>query len=133
MFLLDTCIVLELLLDQEKAGEVERFLHNISPDLLHLSEFSLYSLGVILLRRQAFDVFLQIVDDLLLTGGVSLVRLGPENMDEVVRVAQSFRLDFDDAYQYAVAAKHDLTIVSFDSDFDHTERQRRTPAELLRA
>lgn len=132
MFLLDTCIVLELLLDQEKAGEVERFLHNTSPDLLHLSEFSLYSLGVILLRRQAFDVFLKIVDDLLLAGGVSLVRLGPDNMAEVVRAAHSFRLDFDDAYQYAVAAKHDLTIVSFDSDFDHTERRRRTPAELLR-
>jgi hypothetical protein len=132
MFLLDTCIVLELLLDQEQAGEVERFLRTTSPDLLHLSEFSLYSLGIILLRRQAFDAFLRMVDDLLLTGGVTLVRLGPENMDEVVRAAQSFRLDFDDAYQYAVATKHDLTIVSFDSDFDRTEQQRQTPAELLR-
>jgi predicted nucleic acid-binding protein len=43
MYLLDTNIVLELLLDQEKADEVERFLRNTSPESLHLSEFTLYS------------------------------------------------------------------------------------------
>jgi len=33
-------------------------------------------------------------------------------------------LDFDDAYQYALAEKHDLIIVSFDSDFDKTGSTR---------
>jgi len=44
---------------------------------------------------------------------------------------RKFGLDFDDAYQYAVAARYGLTIVSFDSDFDRTERGRRTPGDLL--
>jgi len=55
------------------------------------------------------------------------------NADEVETVADhaaTFNLDFDDAYQYAVAEKHDLTIVSFDSDFDGTTRGRREPATI---
>jgi len=41
------------------------------------------------------------------------------------------KLDFDDAYQYVAAEKHNLTLVSFDADFDRTDRGRKTPAELL--
>jgi hypothetical protein len=37
-------------------------------------------------------------------------------------VAKKFALDFDDAYQYVVAEKYDLQLVSFDADFDRTER-----------
>ncbi len=40
-------------------------------------------------------------------------------------------MDFDDAYQYAAVEKHQLVIVSFDGDFDRTERGRKTPAEIL--
>ena len=46
-------------------------------------------------------------------------------------MAPRFNLDFDDAYQYAVAERYGLTIISFDSDFDRTERGRKTPEELL--
>jgi len=45
-------------------------------------------------------------------------------MNVVADYANSFGLDFDDAYQYALAVKYDLTIVSFDSDFDRTTRGR---------
>jgi predicted nucleic acid-binding protein len=40
-------------------------------------------------------------------------------------------LDFDDAYQYVAADKHNLVIVSFDGDFDRTERGRKTPQAVL--
>jgi hypothetical protein len=43
-----------------------------------------------------------------------------------------FNLDFDDAYQYVAAEKHDLTLVSLDADFDRTERGRKTPADVLK-
>jgi predicted nucleic acid-binding protein len=46
-------------------------------------------------------------------------------------VGRKFGLDFDDAYQYLAAVKYDLTLVSFDSDFDRTERGRRTPADVI--
>lgn len=131
MYLLDTSIIAELLLDQEKANEVERFLRNTLRENLHLSEFALYSLGIVLLRRQMHDTFLRLVDDLLVTGGIRLVRLGVEDMQDIVHASRRFNLDFDDAYQYAVAEKHNLTIVSFDSDFDRTERGRKTLTEVL--
>jgi predicted nucleic acid-binding protein len=131
MYLLDTNIILELLLDQDNADEVERFLRSTPPEQLYLSEFALYSLGIILLRRKEYDTFLRAVEDLLTTGGLQLVRLGVSDMPELVRAAQAFNLDFDDAYQYAIAERYDLTLVSFDVDFDRTERRRRTPGDVL--
>ncbi len=131
MYLADTNLIAEILLRQTKAGEVKRFLENTAPEGLYLTEFSLYSLGIILLRRKMHDTFLQTVDDLLLTGGIRLVRLGLEDMQDVVHASRRFNLDFDDAYQYAAAEKHNLILVSFDGDFDRTERGRRTPTEVL--
>jgi len=40
-------------------------------------------------------------------------------------------LDFDDAYQYAVAARYELTLISFDSDFQRTDKGHKTPSEIL--
>jgi predicted nucleic acid-binding protein len=131
MYLLDTSIILELLLDQDRADEVERFLRSTPPEELYLSEFALYSLGIILLRSQEYDIFLRAVEDLLTIGGLQLVRLGVSEMPDLVRAAQVYNLDFDDAYQYALAERYDLSLVSFDADFDRTERQRRTPGEVL--
>lgn len=45
--------------------------------------------------------------------------------------AERYGLDFDDAYQYSVAEKHGLVIVSFDSDFDRTGKIRKTPSDFL--
>jgi uncharacterized protein len=52
-------------------------------------------------------------------------------MEEVISTSQKFGLDFDDAYQYAVADRHDLILISFDTDFQRTEKGHRTPSEIL--
>jgi predicted nucleic acid-binding protein len=44
-----------------------------------------------------------------------------------------YRLDFDDAYQYVMSERENAITVSFDSDFDRTERGRQTPAQILAA
>lgn len=131
MYLLDTSIILELLLDQEKADDVERFLRSSQAESLYLSEFSLYSLGIVLLRRKMHDSFLYLINDLLLRGGIRLARLVLEDMQNIIRAAGKFELDFDDAYQCAAAEKYGLTIVSFDADFDRTEPGRKTPTQIL--
>lgn len=51
MYLLDSNILLELLLDQDKADEVEQLLRMQPRERLHVSEFSLYSIGIILFRH----------------------------------------------------------------------------------
>jgi predicted nucleic acid-binding protein len=131
MYLLDTNIILEILLEQEHADEATAFLLAAQQSELYLSQFSLYSLGIILVRRKMYPVFMQTVNDLLITGGVRLVQIGLENIQRVIQTSRSLSLDFDDAYQYVIAELYDLTIVSFDADFDRTLRKRKTPAEVL--
>ena len=115
MYLLDTNIILELLLDQEKADEVEQFMRSTRPDSLNLSEFSLYSLGIALLSRGMYDTFLQSVDDLLIAGRARLLRIGVWDMQSLVTAVRKFS----------------LAIVSFDNDFDRAELGRKTPAEVI--
>jgi len=133
MYLLDSNIFLELLLDQDRADDVEKFLRSVPSERLNISEFSLYSVGIVLFRRKLFDVFVRFVEDIIITGGVRLLRLSTEEAKELAKVAQRFKLDFDDAHQYTIAERYGLTIVSFDSDFDRTERGRKTPRDLLKS
>ena len=72
------------------------------------------------------------VQDVFTDGDVVLIHLEPEDTGCLVQVMEQFNLDFDDAYQYVAAERYNLSIVSFDSDFDRTELGRRTPAEILR-
>ena len=131
MYLLDTNIFLELLLDQDNAEEVEKFLRGTSREKLHISEFSLFSIGIILFHRNLPEIFKRFVDDLLVTGGLYLLRISISDIETLASRAKEFELDFDDAYQYVISEKYDLTLVSFDSDFDRTKRGRKIPTECL--
>jgi hypothetical protein len=59
--------------------------------------------------------------------GVQILRLELEDASKLVEVAVQYDLDFDDAYQYVAVEKFGLQIVSFDSDFDRTDRGRKLP------
>ena len=61
-----------------------------------------------------------------------MIALSPRDLRQVIRTAERYRLDFDDAYQLVAAEKLDLTVVSFDSHFDKTERGRKTPAQATK-
>ena len=125
--LIDTNIFLEVLLEQDKAEEAQQLLSKTEEHEFFISDFSLHSIGLLLFRRHQQDVFGLFLADMLLNAGVSMVALVVEQMEAVIQTAQQFNLDFDDAYQYAVAEHYALTIVSLDADFDRTERGRRTP------
>ena len=66
MYLVDTNVWLERLLDQERSEEVGQFLTEIATDELVVSDFTLHSIGVILDRLGQRAVFPQFVDDLFL-------------------------------------------------------------------
>lgn len=130
MFLLDTNIWLELLLEREKADQVRRLLEAEESWRFGLTDFSLHSIGVILTHLNKHDLFLDFISDTLEDSAVRVIRLDSAGLKEVPAICRRFGLDFDDAYQYLAADKHNLTLVSFDSDFDRTEHGRRTPAEV---
>ncbi len=132
MYLIDTNIILELLLNQTRSDEVDKFLRTIPLENLYISDFSVYSIGILLLKQKLQDVFMQFIEDFLLDGGVQVKRLSLQDMVTIVNISKRFNLDFDDAYQYVTAEKYNLTIISFDKDFDRTIRRRKTPAEVLK-
>jgi len=53
------------------------------------------------------------------------------DMFSLLEFVKKFGLDFDDAYQYTIAEKYNLQIISFDRDFDRTERKRKDPLDIL--
>jgi len=57
MYLIDTNIWLELLLQQDKAGEVSSFFQAVDASSLAITDFTLYSIGIILTRLKKYDVF----------------------------------------------------------------------------
>jgi predicted nucleic acid-binding protein len=133
MYLVDTNVWLERLLDQAKSEEVGQFLDHFPSERLAITDFAFHSVGVALSRLKQEGVLLRFVQDVFVDGGVGLVRLGPEDIQHLIGAMGQFNLDFDDAYQYIAAEKYGLILVSLDSDFDRTERGRKTPAEALDA
>ncbi len=131
IYLLDTNIWLERLLDQERSEEVGQFLSRISTEYLLMSDFSLHSIGVILNRLGQPNVLPQFVEDIFIQGGVTLVSVPPESMRRLVEVMDQYNLDFDDAYQYMAAELNSAVIVSFDTDFDRTDLERQEPVDII--
>jgi predicted nucleic acid-binding protein len=131
VYLVDTNVWLERLLDQARSEEVGRFLDHTPSDQFFITDFAFHSIGVVMNRLKRMDALLGFTWDAFIDGAVSLVHLEPEDMQHIARVIDRFGLDFDDAYQYAAAEKYGLTIVSFDSDFDRTDLGRRIPAEVV--
>ena len=62
---------------------------------------------------------------------MGILSLPSEDIKTLDLIADEFNLDFDDAYQYAVAAKYELKLISFDTDFDRTKMQRLEPIDVL--
>ena len=131
MYLVDTNIWLERLLEQERSEEVAKFLNSIPTEKLFITDFSFHSISIILTKFKKFEILTKFVHDLFIEGKVFLISLAPEDILKVIQVMGKFKLDFDDAYQYVAADKYDLIIVSFDTDFDTTEKGRKTPKEIL--
>jgi predicted nucleic acid-binding protein len=129
-YLADTNVWLELLLGRERLDECKAFFQNVETNSIAISEFSLYSIGIILCRLNKEEVFEDFLDDIA-NSFISKIKLEIEDIKYLLQIKRKYNLDFDDAYQYVVAEKYNLTIISFDSDFDRTELKRKTPREVI--
>jgi predicted nucleic acid-binding protein len=124
-------VFLELLLEQKESESVRALLSSKTPDELGISDLAFHSLGIILYQKNAAHLFSDLVRDLFGEGGIAIFALGSDDMVRLEQVATTFSLDFDDAYQYVVAEKFGLTLVSFDTDFDRTGLKRIIPSRIL--
>lgn len=131
VFLVDTNIWLETLLDQERSAQTGAFLKTLPGNAISISEFSLYSIGVITDKLGQDDLFDEFLTDTLDHAGIARIRLDRSGWELLLQAKDEFDLDFDDAYQYAAARSRGLELVSFDDDFDATDIPRVEPQQAL--
>jgi predicted nucleic acid-binding protein len=62
-----------------------------------------------------FNTYNSFYEDIILH--VDLLSLNKEDMKQIPSVSSKHSFDFDDAYQYCIAQKYNLTIVTMDKDF----------------
>jgi predicted nucleic acid-binding protein len=130
-YLVDTNVWLERLLDQEKSVIASKFFDLIPTDSLFVSDFSIHSIGVILSRLKKYDIFETFINDLFVSGQIELLSLDSSDLLEVIGNIQKYKLDFDDSYQFSVAQKYDLTIITFDKDFNAKGIKKKTPDDIV--
>ena len=130
MYLVDTNIFLEALLEQQKAKEVRSFFQKVDLGEIFITDLSLHSIGIVLFGLGKLELFNSFLDDMIIDG-IEILSLKPEGLKLLYNIAQKFKLDFDDAYQYSVADKYNLQLISFDRDFDRTKRKKKEPSEIL--
>ena len=79
MYLADTNIFLEALLEQERTEEVRSFFQSIGLDEIFMTDLSLHSIGIILFRLKKFALFTLFLEDIVVDG-VGLLSLNPEDL-----------------------------------------------------
>lgn len=129
-FLLDTNIFLELILSQANESSVRKLLNKAQVAQMFVTDFSIHSIGVLLFRKKQHEKFSSFLDDMF-SLGIHPIKLPDDELDVAVLIGKKFGLDFDDAYQYSVVETFDMTLVSFDADFDRTDRGKKTPQQIL--
>ena len=118
-FLFDTNIFLEILLAQDKKEKAKKFISDNS-DQLFISDFSLHSIGVILLKQKKNKIFEDFVNDIL--PFATILVLSKNNYSNLIKFSEKYLLDFDDSYQVSVAVEYGLNIITMDKDFNKAKK-----------
>ena len=115
MFLIDTNIFLEILLNQDKKDKCKNFLGNNIGNL-NITDFSLHSIGIILFRYDKEDIFQEFIQDII--PYIKLLSLPINLYNELSKYRKNLKFDFDDIYQYCIAKHYGLKVVTMDNDFE---------------
>lgn len=98
MYLIDTNIFLEILLDQEKSDECQKLLESISEReaVFYVSSFTIHSIQVILERNKLYEPLIDFLQEIQTIG---LKRFDTDTGEELeaIKLARNLNLDFDDA------------------------------------
>ena len=129
MYLLDTNIFLEVILNREYSKVIQDLLNRDTATAFFVSDFSIYSIGIFFVRRHISEHLGTFIDDLELRG-IRTVSLSNDELKRVPHWCKKYGMDFDDAYQYVVADRCRLKLVSLDHDFDRIPQGRIHPKDI---
>ncbi len=94
-----------------------------------MTDFSLYSNGIFLVRRKQSEQYTWLLEDLE-NRDIRIISLSPDELRQVPSVCAKYDMDFDDAYQYVAADANYLKLVSLDHDFDRIPAGRIHPKDI---
>lgn len=133
MYLVDTNIFLEILLEQKRIKECEALFEKLQDGELRavVSSFTLHAIEVIMERTGHHNLLLEFLKDIDSAKG--LKRFDTTTLDELeaLRFGKTANLDFDDSIQYFICKTHTLKIISFDRHFDNKGIVRIEPKDIL--
>ena len=113
-YLFDTNIFLEIFLNQNKKEKAKNFIKTHFNQLF-ISDFSLHSIGVILIKQKKFSIFKEFLNDFI--PHATILSLPKDKYPDLNKIAEKYNLDFDDSYQTTLAKEFDLEIITMDNDF----------------
>ena len=131
MYLVDTNCWMQIARSRAQAGEVMQFLSGVPLRHLFVAIYSVHSVGVLLQRHKMPGQYASFLSRMAIGTNVAVMSVPLHQLGLVDAACTNYKIDFDDAYQDAVAELHDLTIVSLDADFDRTPRGRLEPLAAL--
>lgn len=118
MYLFDSNIFLEILLQQERADAAQKVLEEMSSNRPGIvTGFALHAIEVISTRAGEFDVLSKFMQFLRNHPFLKRYDTTTEEEVEICRRAPLLSLDFDDALHHFVAEKYKLVLITFDGDF----------------
>lgn len=130
--LIDSNLVFSLLLKQNDYESTEKFFDAIDHFNLKVQilDFALYSITLILTRRGFGDKIKEFLQGLDSSENISIYRPKPAEISEAINL--KVNLDLDDKLHYYLAKKKNMTLISYDQDFDKTDLKRLTPSQALK-
>jgi uncharacterized protein len=131
MYLIDTNIWIELLLERSNSDDVILMLNNVTGYEMLISDFSFHSIGVIMTKLNKKEEFLNFITDIFNNSSINTISLLPSDMNRLISSMNKYKLDFDDAYQYICVKKYDLKLVTFDKDFNKTDLKIYKPLDII--
>ena len=129
MYLLDTNIFLEVLLNREYSPVIRELLNRKTDTSFFMTDFSLYSIGIFLVHRKQPEQYRWFLEDLE-DRDIRILSLSLDELRQVPTMCTKYTMDFDDAYQYVAADANSLKLVSLDHDFDRIPAGRIHPKDI---
>lgn len=130
MLLVDTNIILELMLQQQKSNDCEKFLNSVATGEIEatITRFSIHAIEAILQNPEQTANFLHNVNSSI---GLTVYDTNTSDEIAITLLMKEVKLDFDDTLQFYVARKIGAEgIVSFDRDFDRVNINRLVPGQV---
>ncbi|MCX6258323.1 MAG: PIN domain-containing protein [Bacteroidia bacterium] len=131
MYLVDTNIWIERLLNQRRSEEIAEFLAQTYTRELFISDISLHSLVFLMLRFDKKNELITLLNDLFNNGKITVVSLNPEEINQVITGMEGHNLEYEDAYLLECARKYDLIIVTLNENLKKLDSKTLDPKEII--